>query len=155
MRVTTLDERTLALLERLEALCAGGGYHILEAADLAPFSAEEAGQALICLSDARCVEIRPEHGQRHEHGRGERDEKDEQVEHRRHAAQEPAQKAEKEGGGTHPCEHGVPHNAANGKHERACPRQNARRHGKASPRPVRHRKNADKQRCRKDDEHLP
>ncbi len=58
MRVTTLDERTLALLERLEALCAGGGYHILEAADLAPFSAEEAGQALICLSDARCVEIR-------------------------------------------------------------------------------------------------
>ena len=43
VRVTTLDERTGALLERLERLCPGGGYHIFEAAD---------------LSDSHCVDVR-------------------------------------------------------------------------------------------------
>ena len=41
MRVTTLDERTGALLERLETLCAGGGYHIFEGTDLAPDAGAE------------------------------------------------------------------------------------------------------------------
>lgn len=59
MRVTTLDERTGALLERLETLCAGGGYHIFEEADLAPyFSAEEVGETLSYLADCRCIELR-------------------------------------------------------------------------------------------------
>ncbi len=59
MRVTTLDERTGTLLERLETLCAGGGYHIFEEADLVPyFSAEEVGETLSYLADCRCVDVR-------------------------------------------------------------------------------------------------
>ena len=59
MRVTTLDERTGVLLERLETLCAGGGYHIFEGADLAPDAgAEELGALLSCLAQLRCVEVR-------------------------------------------------------------------------------------------------
>lgn len=38
--MTTLDERTGALLERLGDLCTGGGYHLLEEADLAGFVPE-------------------------------------------------------------------------------------------------------------------
>ena len=58
VRVTTLDERTGALLERLERLCPGGGYHIFEAADLAPDSEEEIAEAICYLSDSHCVDVR-------------------------------------------------------------------------------------------------
>lgn len=58
MRVTTLDERTGAALERLETLCAGEGYHMIEAAELAPLTAAEAAQALVFLAEAHCVDIR-------------------------------------------------------------------------------------------------
>ena len=59
MRVTTLDERTGALLERLEALCPGGGYHILEESDLAPCSeGEQTGEMLSYLADCRFLEMR-------------------------------------------------------------------------------------------------
>ena len=55
--MTTLDERADALLGRLEALCADGGYHILEQSEL-PCSAEETGETLAYLAGQRCVEVR-------------------------------------------------------------------------------------------------
>ena len=59
MRVTTLDERTGALLERLETLCPGGGYHIFDAGELsAELTDEEVGETLACLADCRCVDVR-------------------------------------------------------------------------------------------------
>lgn len=57
--MTTLDERTGALLERLGDLCTGGGYHLLEEADLAGFVPEGAlPETLSYLADCRCIELR-------------------------------------------------------------------------------------------------
>lgn len=57
--MTTLDERTGALLERLGDLCTGGGYHLLEEADLAGFVPEGTlPETLSYLADCRCVDVR-------------------------------------------------------------------------------------------------
>ena len=54
--MTTLDERTGALLERLGDLCTGGGYHLLEEADLAGFVPEGTlPETLSYLADCRCI----------------------------------------------------------------------------------------------------
>ena len=57
--MTTLDERTGALLERLGDLCTGGGYHLLEEAELAGFVPEGTlPETLSYLADCRCIELR-------------------------------------------------------------------------------------------------
>ena len=56
--MTTLDERTGALLERICALCEGGGYRLLEEAELSPCAPEALAEAFACLSDLRLAEVR-------------------------------------------------------------------------------------------------
>lgn len=55
--MTTLDEGTLSLLGKLETLCPDGGYHIVEAADLA-LPAQEAAECIACLADSRRIDVR-------------------------------------------------------------------------------------------------
>lgn len=54
--MTTLGERAGALLVKLEALCADGGYHIFEDADFLP--EQDAGEMLLFLADSRYVDMR-------------------------------------------------------------------------------------------------